>query len=135
MKHRRLLAAAVLVLCLTPTLPAQTTTNLFSQTTAVTVANTTTETTIIGAGQGSVTIPAVSIAPGSTFRLTAYGFSTSAPASTLTFRVKLNNATIGTLTTGNLSSNQLAQLDFVFTVYTTGGITSTLWAQGLVIPS
>lgn len=72
----------------------------FSQTSTVTVSGTTSETSIIGSGTGSLTIPASAWIPGKSYRVTIYGtFSTnnSTPAY-ITLRLKIGDTTVATAT-------------------------------------
>lgn len=80
---------------------------IFTQTASVTVANTGTETTLIGAGVGSMTLPANFLTVGKTIRVVAGGFyGTDAVAPNMVLRLKLGATTIlqqdagGTLTAG-----------------------------------
>lgn len=82
---------------------------LFAQTTDQTIANTTTETTLFGMGQGSLTPPTGSLAAGISFDITLSGDHTTkaATAGTLRLRLKLGGtllADTGALTlTDNLT--------------------------------
>lgn len=105
--------------------------NLFSQTAAVTIANTNAETSAIGAGAGSVTIPAGSLVAGSLLHIRVWGIHSAAVNPTLTVRLKLNGSTI--LTTGaistNNSTNQVCDLDSWVSIETAGAA-GTAFAQG-----
>jgi hypothetical protein len=68
----------------------------FAQTATVTVSGTTAETTLIGAGAGSLTIPAASWFAGKSFRVVVrgvYSTSSSSPAN-LSFKIKLGSSVI-----------------------------------------
>lgn len=111
----------------------------FAQTTNGFVSNTTTKTSLIGAGVssgGGLTIDASKFVVGKTYQLTAYGYMSSDPtaASTFNYRIELNGAQIGT--TGNIFLgtniiNRAFQITFQFTVISTGS-TGTIAAQGFL---
>jgi hypothetical protein len=68
---------------------------LATQTTSVTVANTGTETSLVGTVVGSVTLPANSLIVGTTIRLRASGyFTTKVVPGTIEVKLKLGSATI-----------------------------------------
>ncbi len=80
---------------------------IFTQTASVTVANTGTETTLVGAGIGTMTLPANFLTVGKTIQVIAGGFyGTDAVAPNMVLRLKLGSTTIlqqdagGTLTAG-----------------------------------
>lgn len=102
---------------------------VFRQTASVTVANSVVETTLIGAGQGSVTLAANQLKAGSTIRIKAMGFCSVANAAhTARFKLKggVAGATILLDTTAQIVTNALSLgsdnfcLESVFTVRTTG---------------
>lgn len=76
----------------------------FAQTATVTVANTVTETTLIGAGVGSLVIPANTMRVGQTFSGIAMGPHSATGNPTIQLRVYLNSVVIldtGVVTSGN----------------------------------
>lgn len=86
-----------------------------SITSAVTTNGTTNTTTI-----ASYTIPANSLAVGSTFRLTAKGYRVNANSGTGTFTVTIGGSTITTLTTASSATAGTWWLDALLTVRSTG---------------
>lgn len=110
--------------------------DVFVQTASVTVATTAAETTLIGAGSGSVTLPADYLKKGTTLRIVALGnYGTLAVPGTFNFRVKLGGTTIGT--TGDFTpvvsgSAQIWKVETVLTVRTTG-VSGTVFAQGYLL--
>lgn len=108
---------------------------LFIQTANATVSNTVSETTLVGTGVGSATLPANFFTVGKTLRLTMRGInSTATPAGTLTFRIKLGATTIissaaETLTNGLTDMGWDIQADI--TCRTTGS-SGTVRGQGKV---
>ena len=69
--------------------------SIFVQTDDATVANTTTETTLVGTGLGTTTLPTDFFVAGRAFRITATGFySTRHDVTTLTIKVKLGSTVI-----------------------------------------
>jgi hypothetical protein len=97
----------------------------------VTVANTTTETTLTGTGTGSLTLPANFFNAGTTLKLRVFGLHSAAATPTIRIRVKLGAVTVldtGTVNSGN-STNALLSIDAWITCRTTGA-TGTVFAQG-----
>jgi hypothetical protein len=81
--------------------------DLFAQTANVTVANTTTESTLLGSGQGSLILPANWATAGRTLELHAAGYHSTLSSSpgTLRFRIKLGNTIVVTSGAINLPLN------------------------------
>lgn len=112
--------------------------NAFKKTADTTVANTVTETSLVGTGTGTVTLPANFLIIGRTIRVHAAGYYSDAAApGTINFRVRLGGIS-GTvilnttaLTPAGTVSNQLWEMDAYFTCRTTGA-TGTIYAQGHV---
>lgn len=104
---------------------------LFTQTSSATVANTVTETTIIGSGVGSVTLPANFFVAGKTIRLRGYGFHSTTGSPTVRLRIKLGSTTILDTTAINSHVATDAQVDWegIITCRTTGA-TGTVIGQG-----
>jgi hypothetical protein len=106
---------------------------LFTATATVTYSGSGSDTTLVGAGQGSMTLPAAYPTVGKTVRLTARGYySTVAVPGNLNIKVTVGGATFGQ--TGNqalpaLMTNQLWKVELIFTCYTTG-VGGTAWSQG-----
>lgn len=108
-------------------------TTLFSQTSSVTVANTTTETAVLGSGVGTLTLPANFFVAGKTIRLTVWGYHSSASNPNLRFRVKLGSTTVldsGAVASKN-SSNDALKIVCDITCRTTG-VSGTVMGQGTV---
>lgn len=92
--------------------------------------STTTETTLIGAGAGSLTFPANTLFIGRTIRIQASGvISTAAVPGTLRIKIKLGTTTIldtsAQTPTGSLT-DMLWKLDAVFTIRTVGSVDSLI---------
>lgn len=108
----------------------------FSQTASVTVANTATETTLVGAGSGSLTLIGGALTVGDVIRVRAQGYhSTKASAAgTLTLRVHFGATEIvatAAVTVTNALSNRGWSLETDITIRSTGA-TGTVFGQGLV---
>lgn len=108
---------------------------LFTQTADATVANTVTETTLIGTGVGTVTLPANFFVAGKTIKMiiTGYFSTTGTPNDTMAF--KLGSTTVlttGAMAMGSNSSNQLWRMEMILTCRATG-TTGTVMAQGYCI--
>lgn len=105
---------------------------LFTQTASVTVANTTTETTLIGSGVGSATLPAGYLQAGKTIKIKMMGYHSSTGSPLITMKVKLGSTVI--LTTGTHSShndtNKLVELTGLITCRSTGA-SGTVFGQGV----
>ena len=109
---------------------------LFAQTADKTVANTGTETSLIGTGQGSVTLPADFFSVGKTIRFRWLGYnSTTSPAGTLIFRVKLGASTIMATATNTATNNLANNRVEIFGEITcrSVGASGTVHGQGSVI--
>lgn len=106
---------------------------LFAATATATVANTTTEGTLIGAGVGSLTLPANFLVPGRSLRLLARGLiSTAAVPGTLTLAGKLGATTLastGAQTPEASLTDNVWEVDLVITCRTIGG-SGTVFVQG-----
>ena len=105
---------------------------LYVGTSTVTVENSTTETSMLGTGVGSATLPADFAVVGRTIRVRSHGFisDTDTPSSTL--KIKLGSVTLitstGTLPSG--LSNAEVTFEFVFT-FRSIGATGTVIGQGI----
>lgn len=106
----------------------------FAATASATVANTTTETTLIGAGYGTKTLPANALVAGRSVRIRAAGvFGSSGTAATLLIKLKFGSTVIlATAATApaNSLTNRYWELDIVLTCRTTGASGSII-GQGL----
>lgn len=106
---------------------------VFTQTAVKTVANTTTETTLVNTGVGSVTLPANLFVAGKTIRLTAagyYGTTTTGP--TMIMTVYLGATAIMLSPTTTITASQTTKpwnLSAVITCYSAGS-SGTVWGQG-----
>lgn len=106
----------------------------FVATAGATLANSDTETSIIGTGSGSLTLAAAYLTAGKTLRLTAYGFISTTGTPTLTVKFKLGATTIcssGAVTTASGLATALLSIDLLLTCRTTGA-TGTVIAAGQV---
>lgn len=105
----------------------------FIATAAATVANTTTETTLIGGGNGSATLPANFWRVGKSLRVRAWGVVSDTGTPTLTINLKIGSTTLcttGAITLGSGISNVHFTLDAILTCRTTGA-TGTIMSQGV----
>lgn len=105
----------------------------FTSTATASVSNTTTETSIVGSGVGSATIPASRMRAGSTYRIRVLGYySTASSPGTLRLRVKLGSTTVLDTTAktahGSASSAQF-EVEGTITCRTTGA-SGTVMGQG-----
>jgi len=106
--------------------------SLFSQTSGVAVANTTTETTLAGTGSGTLAIPANSLIEGRTIRVTARGVLSTTGTPTLNLRAKLGSTTVvatGAVATAGTISNHAFEL-VVDLVCRTTGASGTVIGEG-----
>lgn len=106
---------------------------IFAATANGQVANTTTETTLIGSGVGTLTLPANFLVAGKTIRLTAAGiFSTQLVPVALNIRFKLGSTVIiatGAQVPSGATTNRFWWVEVLLTCRTTG-VTGTVIAQG-----
>jgi len=87
-------------------IPSFTATTLFTSTATVTVAATTVETSIIGSGSGSLTLPAAYLTAGKSLKFAIRGLY-SAPAvsiGNIVIRIKLGGTTVATGTASSLAA-------------------------------
>lgn len=106
----------------------------FTQSALVTVASTASETTLVGTGEGSLTIQKDSLAVGKTFRVSAKGFLSTTGTPTLRLKVKLGSTVIldsGTATMATIT-NESFSLNSEFSVYSIGS-SGTVNGQGIMI--
>lgn len=106
----------------------------FSQTATVTVDNTTTETTLIGSGAGSLTIQPSEWVAGATYRIKVHGIlgTDAVSPGTTNFRLKLGSTTIAT-TGGIFQGTNISGRNFEITtefVCRTTGATGTVMTMG-----
>ncbi len=95
----------------------------FTQSEAVTVASTASETTVVGTGEGSLTIQKNSAAVGKTFRVKATGYYSNTGTPTLTLKLKAGSTVLvstGAITTATSASNRVFNYEAIVTVYTIG---------------
>jgi hypothetical protein len=107
---------------------------LFAQTAnSIPVANTATETTIIGPGVGTLTVPANSFSVGDSFTCALDGVLSSGSSSTLHLHVKTSNGTILAdtgIVTMSSSTVKPWVMNLYFTVRTLGGATVASISSG-----
>ena len=104
---------------------------IFAQTQTVTIANSVTETTLVGLGTGSVTLPANFFTVGKTITLRMWGFHSTVSNANITINVKLGGATVattGAAASGN-ATNATFELQSMITCRTTGA-GGTAFTQG-----
>jgi len=106
---------------------------LFSQTVDVTIVNTTTETTLVGAGAGTASVPAGVLVAGSVIRVKGFGYLSDTGTPTLNVRFKLGAVEVCSTGAVTLLSG-ISSLGFTFEVLivcrTTGALGSVV-ASGL----
>jgi hypothetical protein len=103
---------------------------LFSQTASVTVASSTSELTLIGAGQGSATLPVNFFFPGKVLRIKLWGIHSAVMTPNITVKIKIGGTTVfttGVIATGN-STNQVVSLE-AYVTCRTDGATGTIIGQ------
>lgn len=107
---------------------------IFSQTASATVANTVTETALLGTGRGTLVLPASFFVVGKTLRGNIQGFmGDDVTPSTIRIQVKLNSTTILDTTATTLlaiTGSRRFELEFDITNRTTG-VSGTIFSQGL----
>ena len=104
---------------------------IFTQTQTVTVANTVTETSLVGTGVGSVTLPANFFTTGKTINLHLWGIHSTVSNANLTVNLKLSGVTVattGTVTGGN-GTNSIFEMQAIITCRSTGAM-GTVFVQG-----
>ena len=105
---------------------------IFSQTNTVTVANTVTETTILGTGTGTTTLDANDLTVGKNIHVKVRGIISDTGTPTIRIRVKLGATTIGDTGAIALSgtiTDEEFDVDYMFTCRTTGA-TGTVIGSG-----
>ena len=106
---------------------------VFVQTAVRTVDNTTTESTILGTGTGSLTLAANNLVVGKTYRLTIRGNIQG--AGTRLFKIKLGSTVLAQSSAVSApfggTSNALFEMQAMFTCYSTGA-SGSVWAHGKV---
>lgn len=102
----------------------------FTQTSDKTVGNTTTETSLVGTGSGSMTLPANTLKAGTTIRVKMKGYVSGVNGDTSTLKIKLGSTELAT-STGTWQTLTGVGFDFEFdlTCRTTGA-TGTVIGQG-----
>jgi hypothetical protein len=98
----------------------------FAQTTSVVIANTTTETTIIGSGEGSTSVPPNRFRLGSSYRVSAGGVMSCLNNTDLTIRLyggSTGSTLLGTIPTITIptSTGKWWGIEFYFTIRALGG--------------
>lgn len=104
---------------------------IFTQTQTVTVGNSVAETTIVGLGAGSVTLPANFFTVGKTVTLRMWGFHSTVANANITVNLKLGGTTVAT--TGAAASGNATNATFEFQAMITcrtTGIGGTVSTQG-----
>lgn len=96
---------------------------IFTQTADKTFNNTAAETSLIGTGVGTVTLPANFWAPGKTVRIAGMGYLADTGTPTFTLKVKIGSVVVfnsGAITMPTLTGNQFLFVKAVLTCRTTG---------------
>ena len=110
--------------------------DLFVQTSSVTVTNTTTETTVVGSGIGSTTIPGNFLQASDTLRLIVLGHLSTAVAlpGTLRIKAKLGSTTIADTGAQGLTANvtNAGFFGISFTTFRTAGASASTFTQGRI---
>jgi hypothetical protein len=104
----------------------------FTQTTTTTVANTTTETSILGTGVGTKTLPAAFLVAGKTVRVRIEGYVSNLATPTIQIKIKLGatiilDTTAVTMTT--ITGSMRFKVEGTLTCRTTGA-SGTIFSQG-----
>jgi hypothetical protein len=107
--------------------------SLYSQTSSITVGNTTAETSVItgATGSGSPTLPAGFFRSGKTIRVTVWGYHSAVSNPTIDWKIKLGSTIVldTTAISSNNSTNQEIQVVGYITCRTTGAM-GTVFSQG-----
>lgn len=108
-------------------LPLVNTGVMYVQTASVTLANSTTETSLIGAGLGTLTLPANWATVGKTIRVRSHGYISDTATPSTTLKIKLGSVTLitstGTLPSGLSNAGVLFEFDLTFrSVGATGAV-------------
>ena len=104
---------------------------LFTQTQTITVANTVAETSLVGTGVGSVTLPANFFTVGRSINIRLWGIHSSVANPNVTLSVKLNGTpimTTGAHASGN-GANDTFEMQGIITCRSTGAM-GTVFSQG-----
>lgn len=103
---------------------------IFAQTATITVANSASELTLVGAGTGSITLPAGFFVVGKAIKIRMSGFHSSTGAPTITIKVKIGGTTIATAsgTSGNGSNDGFEV--WMDLICRSTGVTGTVFGQG-----
>lgn len=104
----------------------------FVGTASVTIANSNTETTVLGGGLGELILRPNTLSLGKTYRLKLKGFLSDTGTPTLNIKFKLGGSTVcstGAITLITSLANHLLEIDVEFTCRTIGA-TGTIIAQG-----
>ena len=104
---------------------------IYTQTATATVGGTLTETSMIGTGVGTITIPANTLVAGKTLKIFACGYySTYSSANNMTLRFKIGGTTV--LNTGSIApANSIVQKYWESYIIVTCTAANTVWAEGL----
>ncbi len=108
---------------------------LWTKTAVVIDSNSTSEVTLLDAGNGSKTLSANLFAIGTTVTFDARGYYSTTLTPTITLKFKLGSTvvlTTGALTTANTATNQEFHFSGTMTGYTTGS-SGTIYAQGEIV--
>lgn len=109
--------------------PSSSTGAIFVATTKVDVANTVTNTSLVGAGVGSLVIPPATVAAGALFRFTLRGYMRSTGSPTASWSVLLGGTLLMSANyTAAVGVNKGWSLDGDFAFYSVGGA-ATVWCQ------
>ena len=103
---------------------------IFTQTADATCANTVTETSILGTGVGTKTLPANFLAAGKQVRLRMRAFFTTTASPTLNIKFKIGGTTVastGAITHSSAAGSLLIDIEFVCR---TTGATGTVYVEG-----
>jgi hypothetical protein len=106
---------------------------IFTQTADATVASTVTETTILGTGSGTLTIPASYLYSGNTIVIKVWGYMTTNGTPTLDIKFKLGSTTIastGATTLVSVATNGYFEAEAVLTPRASPGAAAAIMGQG-----
>ena len=106
----------------------------FVQTATQTIANTVAESSLLGIGVGSLTIPSNTLKEGSVIKLDFWGEHSATNSPNITVNFKLNGVTMGT--TGQYATDDdtldLFRIEVSLVCYS-AGVSGSFWVQGWII--
>ncbi len=106
---------------------------IYRQTSAVTVANTLTETSLL---TSAYSLPANYLTVDKNIRIVAYGFKSKGAGATITFRIKVGSVIVGTTGAINIANTTNTGFQLIIDInIRTAGATGTAFTQGNIFNS